>query len=84
MKSPGKGRIVLLVLKYRVNEPLLAILRKPGMPAEIMTIEPGSVVALQGDVNQFGFVDVLYGDHMVKVFMVDLEKKADRVEGQAG
>ena len=54
------------------------------MPAEIMTIEPGSVVALQGDVNQFGFVDVLYGDHMVKVFMVDLEKKADRVEGQAG
>ncbi|HMD09438.1 MAG TPA: hypothetical protein VKH63_18050, partial [Candidatus Acidoferrum sp.] len=31
----GKSRIVLLVLKYRVREPLLAILRKPGMAAEM-------------------------------------------------
>jgi hypothetical protein len=72
------------VLKYRVREPLLAILRKPGMPAEIMTIEPGSVVPLKGDVNHFGVVDVHCGDQIVKVFMLDIEKKTDRVDGQAG
>jgi hypothetical protein len=84
LKSFRESPIVLLVLKYCVHEPLLAILRKPGMPAEIMTIQPGSVITLKGDVNQFGFVDVHCGDQMVKVFMLDIEKKADRVEGQAG
>jgi hypothetical protein len=73
-----------VVLKYRVREPLLAILRKPGMAAAIMTIEPGSVITVKGDVNLFGFVDVCCEDHTVKVFMLDIEQKADRVEGQTG
>lgn len=76
--------MVLLVSKYCVHDPLLAILRKPGTPAEAITIEPGSIITVKGDVNQFGFLDVQYEDQVVKVFMADIEKKADRVEGQAG
>ena len=76
--------IVLVMLKFRVREPLLAILRKPEVSAAVLTVEPGSVITVAGDVNQFGFVDVRYGVEIVKVFMRDIEQKADLVNGQAG
>jgi hypothetical protein len=72
------------VLKYRVHEPLLAVLGEPGMPGAFMTIEPGSVITVKGDVKQSGFVEVGYGSQIVKAFMRDIEKRADRVEGHAG
>jgi hypothetical protein len=48
-----------------------------------MTIEPGSVISVDKE-RQSGFVDVYYGDQIVKVFVRDLEKRVDRVEGQSG
>ena len=50
----------------------------------ILTIAPGSLVTLKGEVEDTGFVDVLYEGQIVKVYMRDIEKSADRVEEQAG
>ena len=46
-----------------------------------MTIERGYVITVKGHVEQFGFVEVSYEGQTVKVFMQDIEKSADRVEG---
>ena len=49
------------------------------------TIEPGSVITVKGkEEEQSGFVDVLHAGQIVKVYMRDIEKRADRVEGQTG
>ena len=50
----------------------------------ILTIAPGSLITLKGEVEETGFVDVLYEGQIVKVYMSDIEKSADRVEGHAG
>jgi hypothetical protein len=70
-------------VKYRVREPLLAVVKEPEMPATIMTIEPGSIIALNDEVQLFGFVKVVYAGQIVLVFMSDIENGADRVEGSA-
>jgi len=49
-----------------------------------LTIAPGSLITLEGQVEETGFMDVLYGGQNVKVYMRDIEKSADRVEGHAG
>jgi hypothetical protein len=71
-------------MKYRVLKPLLAIRREPGVAAVFVTIPPGSLIILNGAVEPTGFVDVLYDGQIVKVYMRDVEERADRVEGQAG
>jgi hypothetical protein len=38
---------------------------------------------MKGEVEETGFVDVLYEGQVVKVYMRDIEESADRVEGQA-
>jgi hypothetical protein len=70
------------MLKYRVRDPLVAVLGDPGMPGKFVTIEPGSVITVKGDAQHFGFVEVRYGVQFVKVFMRDIEKRAERVAGQ--
>jgi hypothetical protein len=70
-------------MKYRVLEPLLAIRREPGVAAVLLTIDPGSVITLNGEVERTGFVDVLFDGQIVKVYMRDIEERADRVEGHA-
>jgi hypothetical protein len=42
------------------------------------------LITLKGEVEDTGFVDVLYEGQIVKVYMSDIEKSADRVEGHAG
>ena len=71
-------------MRFRALKPLLAIRHKPGVAAVLVTIPPGSVITLEGEVEETGFVDVLYQGQIVKVFMRDIENGADRVEGQAG
>lgn len=71
-------------MRYRVLKPLLAIRHQPGVATVILTIAPGSLVTLKGEVEDTGFVDVLYEGQIVKVYMRDIEKSADRVEEQAG
>jgi hypothetical protein len=70
-------------LRYPVQEPLLAVYNEPGMETAFVTIEPGSVITVR-DKHEFGFVDVSYPGQIVQVFMRDVERRADRVEGQTG
>jgi hypothetical protein len=73
-----------LDVKYRVREPLLAVIYEPGIKTAFMTIEPGSIIVVKSGEDQSGFADVSYNDQIVKVFVRDIEKRADRVEGQTG
>ena len=47
------------------------------------TIEPGSIITVKRNAGAYGFVEVDYGAQVVLVFMRDIEKRADRVRGQA-
>jgi hypothetical protein len=71
-----------VTLRYRVREPLLAVYNKTGVETVFMTIAPGSVITVQGIEQQSGFVDVAYIGQSVKVFLRDIEIRADRVEAQ--
>ena len=64
---------------YRVREPLLAIRNHLGMPPTFMTIERGYMITVKGRVEQCEFVDVSYQGQIVKVFMLDIENRTDRV-----
>jgi hypothetical protein len=67
-------------LTYYVREPLLAVCNEPGMSTVFLTIAPGSVITLQGEVQLSGFVDVLYEDRIVLVFKRDLDLRAARMD----
>ena len=71
-------------MRYRVLKPLLAIRHEPGVAAVLLTIAPGSVITVRDEVERTGFVDVFYDGQVVKVYMRDVEERAERVEGQAG
>jgi hypothetical protein len=68
---------------YRVLKPLLAIRHEPGAATVLLTIAPGSLITMKGEVEETGFVDVLYEGRVVKVYLRDIEESADRVEGTA-
>jgi hypothetical protein len=69
-------------MKYRVLKPLLAIRHEPGVAAVVVTIPSGSLITLRDEVEETGFVDVFYDGQVVKVFMRDIEEKAERVDAQ--
>ena len=71
-------------LRYRVRQPLLAVYKKTGVETVFITIKPDSVITVQGIEQRSGFVDVSYIGQIVKVFVRDIEIRADRVEGQTG
>ena len=73
----------LVSVTYRVLKPLLAIRHEPGVATVLLTIAPGALFTLKGEVEATGFVDVLYEGQVVKVYMRDIEESALRVEGQA-
>jgi hypothetical protein len=73
----------LVSVTYRVLKPLLAIRHEPGVAAVLLTLSPGSLFTLKGEVEETGFVDVLYAGQVVKVYMRDIEESAERVEGTA-
>jgi hypothetical protein len=64
--------------------PLLAIRHEPVVATVLLTIAPGSLITLEGEVEETGFVDVFYEGQIVKVYMRDIENGAERVEGHAG
>jgi hypothetical protein len=53
------------------------------MATVFMQIAPGSVITLKDEVQPSAFVEVLYEGQIVKVYMRDIENRAQRVEGQA-
>ena len=71
-------------MRFRVLKPLLAIRHEPGVAAVLITIGPDSVITLEGEVEETGFVDVSYEGKIVKVYMRDIENGADRVDRQTG
>jgi len=71
-----------VTLRYRVREPLLAVYNEAGRKTVFVTIEPGSVITMEDKAHESGFVDVSYRGQNLQVFMRDVEKRADRVEGQ--
>ena len=70
-------------MKYRVREPLLAILKEPVKSTAFLTIAPGAFITIKGDVGDYGFVEVEYDGQLVLVFMRDIELRAERVKGKA-
>jgi hypothetical protein len=65
---------------YYVREPLLAVRNEPGRSTVFLTIVPGSVITLKGEVQLSGFVDVLYEGQIVLVFKRDIDLHADRID----
>jgi hypothetical protein len=65
---------------YRAKEPLLAVRDDVPKPNGFITISPGSIISTRGEVQQSGFVDVLYDGRVVAVFMRDIQARTDRVE----
>ena len=67
-------------MTYYVREPLLAVRNEPGRSTVFLTIVPGSVITLKGEVQLSGFVDVLYEGQIVLVFKRDIDLHADRID----
>jgi CheY-like chemotaxis protein len=71
--------------RYRAREPLLALRTEAGTATKFITIERGSVISVESDVEQkTEFVDVAYKGQIVKVYMRDIQKSAERVQHQIG
>jgi chemotaxis family two-component system response regulator Rcp1 len=71
--------------RYRAREPLLALRTEAGTATKFITIERGSVLSVESDVEQkTEFVDVAYKGQIVKVYMRDIQKSAERVQHQIG
>ena len=70
-------------MRFRVLKPLLGNSSRAGVAAVLITIGPGSVITVRDEVEETGFVDVFYEGQIVKVYMRDIEERAERVEGQA-
>ncbi len=71
-------------MKYRVRQPLLAILKGAETPATFLTIAPGSIINVEGEVQPSGFVEVAHAGRTVLVYMRDIENRAERVQGKGG
>src|SRR5215472_13488459 len=68
-------------VKYRVREPLLAILKEPVSCVTFLTIKRGSIITVKGDQQAYGFVEVDYDGQTVLAFRRGIELRADRVRG---
>ena len=58
----------------------MAVRDNPPGPLTFVTITPGSIITIKGEVQQSGLVDVLYDGQIVAAFMRDVEARADVVE----
>ena len=70
-------------VKYRVREPLLAILKEPVSCVTYLTIKRDAVITVKGDQQVYGFVEVIYEGQIVLAFRRGIELRADRVRGTA-
>jgi hypothetical protein len=67
-------------MTYRALEPFIAVVYSQPRPFKFVTINPGSVITVKGEVHRSGLVSVLYGGQMVAAFRKDIETKAEIVE----
>ena len=57
----------------------MAVRDDPPRPFTFVTITPGSIITVKGEVLQSGLVDVLYDGRIVAAFMRDIESRAEMV-----
>lgn len=62
-------------MTYQVQEPVLAVRNDQSKPFVFVTITEGSIITVQGEVQQSGLVDVLYDGRIVAVFMRDIQAR---------
>jgi len=66
-------------MTYRASAAFLAVRSGPPGPSTFVTITPGSIITVKGEVLRSGLVDVLYDGQTVAVFMRDIDARADMV-----
>ena len=59
---------------------MLAVRNDVPKPNGFVTISPGSIITIRGEVHPSGLVSVLYDGQIVAAFMRDIEPKAEVVE----
>jgi hypothetical protein len=67
-------------MTYEVCGSFLGVRDEPPKPFAFITITPGSVIEVIGEVQQSGLVDVLYDGQIVAAFMRDIQARAEMVE----
>lgn len=69
-------------MTYRVREPFLAVRDEPPKRFGFVTLSPGAIITIKGEVQQSGLVDVLHDGEVVAAFMRDIQTRAELVEGR--
>lgn len=67
-------------MTYRVRKALQVIRDEPPKPFSFVEIMPGSIIRVNGEVQNSGLVDVLYDGQIFGAFMRDIEARAEKVE----
>jgi hypothetical protein len=57
----------------------MAVRDDPQGPFTFVTITPGSIITVKGEVLQSGLVDVLHNGQIVAAFMRDIDARAEMV-----
>jgi len=68
-------------MTYRAKEAFMAVRDNPPGPFTFVTILPGAIITVKGEVLQSGLVDVLYDGQIVAAFMRDIEARAEIISG---
>jgi hypothetical protein len=64
-------------MTYRAIEPFIALVY--NQPRQFLTINPGSLITIKGEMHRSGLVSVLHEGQIVAAFRKDLETKAEVV-----
>ncbi|HEV2689194.1 MAG TPA: hypothetical protein VGV35_11585, partial [Bryobacteraceae bacterium] len=67
-------------MSYRVREPFLAIRDDPPHQFTFVTLLPGSIIAVKGEPQRSGLVDVLHEGNILGAFMRDILSRCERVQ----
>jgi hypothetical protein len=66
-------------MTYRAREAFMAVRDDLQGPFTFVTITPGSIITVKGEVLQSGLVDVLHNGQIVAAFMRDIDARTDIV-----
>ena len=66
-------------MTYRAKEAFMAVRDDPPRAFTFVTIPPGAIIVVEGEVLQSGLVNVLYDGQIFGVFMRDIDARAEIV-----
>jgi len=67
-------------MRYRVREPFMVIRDDPPNRFTFLTLKPGSMLRVKGDVLKSGLVDIECEGQILGAFMRDILARAELVE----